>query len=132
MMQSVLMGVRQMLPVYDALLVDEHNGMTKALRDAAAALGDAAGPHADSIRGLAATLGSQPDLPEPPARADLMAAHREVGEGLVQAVLALDELQRAGDARADAALDVLRAHFATRVQRDVDVITMGGGFVGRG
>ena len=40
MAMSVLQQVRQTLPVNDQYMAEEHNGMTKALRDAAAELGN--------------------------------------------------------------------------------------------
>jgi hypothetical protein len=132
MMQSIILEIRQLLPVYDGYLAEEHNGMTQALRDAAAALEDVGGEAADRIRARAATLGELPDLPPPPDRAAVMAAHRELSTALVATVADLDELQRAGKARADAALEIVRAHLAPRLVRDAETMTVGSGFVGRG
>jgi hypothetical protein len=36
MMQSVIQEIRQMLPVFDVCIAEEHNQMTKVLRDVAA------------------------------------------------------------------------------------------------
>lgn len=132
MMQSVLQQIRQMLPVYDAYLVDEHNGMTRALRDTAAAIEGVAGPQADRVRERASTLGQRADLPATPDRAQIATAHRELGESLVATLTDLDVLQRAGETRADMALDVVRSHFGPRFQRDVATILVGAGMVGRG
>ena len=132
MMQSVLQEIRQMLPVLDTYLVDEHNGMIRTLRNAAKALGDAAGEEADRIRERASTLGQRDDLPAPPDHDAIASAHRELGEALVANVRDLDVLQRAGDTRADAALDEIRAHLLPRYVRDVATVTVGAGMVGRG
>jgi hypothetical protein len=69
MAQSILQAVRQMLPVYEACLIDEHNDMTRTLRDAAAQLADVRGAEAGRIRERAATLGQLPDRPTPPLAA---------------------------------------------------------------
>ena len=132
MMQSVLQEIRQMVPVLDTYLVDEHNGMARTLRDVAAALSDVPGPAADRIRERAATLGQRDDLPAPPDHESIAAAHRVLGEALVANVRDLDVLQRAGDTRADAALDKIRAHLLPRYVRDVATVTVGAGMVGRG
>lgn len=132
MIQSVLQQIRQTLPVLERYLVEEHNGMTRTLKDAAAALDGVQGEAADRIRGLASTLGSRPDLP-PPLDADAVAAaHRELGEALNATIVDIDVLLRAGESRADAALQVVRAHLGPRYVRDVQTVTVGGGFLGRG
>ena len=132
MMQSVLQQIRQVLPVYDGYLVDEHNDMTRTLRDAAAALGDATGPEADRIRERAAHLGHWADLPAPPEMAAIATAHRVLGDALVATVADLDVLQRAGDTRADDALQVVRGHYGPRYLRDISTILVGAGMLGRG
>lgn len=132
MMQSVLQEIRQLLPVYDAYLVDEHNGMTRALRGAAAALEGVNGTEADRIRDRAATLGQWADLPPAPDKAQIAAAHRQLGESLVATLTDLDVLQRAGETRADTALDIVRSHYGPRYVRDVATIVVGAGMVGRG
>ncbi len=132
MMQSVLQEIRQMVPVLDTYLVDEHNGMIRTLRNAALALGDAAGDEADRIRERADTLGQRDYLPAPPDHDAIASAHRELGEALVANVRDLDVLQRAGDTRADTSLDEIRAHLLPRYVRDVATVTVGAGMVGRG
>jgi hypothetical protein len=132
MMQSLLQGIRQILPVQDANLVDEHNAMTAVLRDVAATLGDVTGPAADRIRDRAATLGQTADLPAPMDRPAVADAHRQLGHAIEDTVVDLDELQRAGQASADAALHMVRGHFGPRFVRDVMTATVGEGFVGRG
>jgi hypothetical protein len=135
MAQSILQAVRQMLPVYEACLIDEHNGMTRTLRDAAAQLADVDGAEADRVRERAATLGQLPDRPAPPDRAELQVAHTELGRALEATIADLDVVQRAGGAdaaAADQALNTVRAHLAPRYVRDYQLITVGAGFHGRG
>jgi len=131
MIQSMLQGVRQTLPVMDAQLVDEHNDMIRTLRDTATALGDATGAAADRVRERAVTLGARDGVPQPPDRDALIAAHLELGEALEATFLDLDELQRAGVGSADEAVQVVRGHFAPRFIRDVETFCVGDGFVGR-
>ena len=61
-----------------------------------------------------------------------MAAHLELGRAIEASFLDLDELQRAGVASADDALDVVRAHLGQRYVRDAETVVVGDGFVGRG
>lgn len=132
MMQGVLQSIRQTLPRYDELLVVEHNDMTRTLREVASALGSASGPEADRIRARAAQLGGLPDLPAPLDRATVMAAHKALGDALVDNIEDLDALQRADIAAADDALGVIRAHLGPRHVRDMQTMTVGAGMVGRG
>lgn len=132
MMQSLIQGVRQMLPVLDEQLVDEHNDMIRTLADTATALGDVSGAEADRIRERAATLGEWDVLPAPPDRDAIVAAHTELGRAIEATFFDLDELQRAGVASADEALQVVRAHLGPRYVRDAETIVVGEGFVGRG
>jgi hypothetical protein len=132
MAQAVLQQVRQMLPAYERVLVEEHNEMTDVLRDVAVAVGETAGPEADAIRGRARTLGGRPDYPAPLEMAELMAAHRSLSQGLVDTLRDLDVLQRAGNAAADQALGRIREHLGPRTVRDVEMIVVGAGMVGRG
>ncbi len=134
MMQAVLQQLRQTLPGYLGLLVEEHNEMTRVLRATAAALDGVDGAAADRVRTRAAAE-QVPDLPAPVSEADAMAAHRRLGAALEAMLLDLDELQRAGGpgaAAADAALLVLRTHWGPRYRRDVARATVGAGFIGRG
>ena len=132
MMQSLLQGVRQLLPVYDAYLVDEHNDMIRTLRDTAAALGEATGEPADRVRERAATFGAWADLPAPPDADVVMAAHTELGRAIEATFLDLDELPRAGVASAADAVPVVRAHLGPRSVRDAQTIVVGEGMLGRG
>ena len=135
MMQSILQAVRQILPVFDACLIDEHNGMTAALRQVGEHLKDVAGPEADRMRKRAATLGQLADLPAPLDHASVSSAHTELGRALEASVLDLDVLQRGGGeaaTAADAALNAIRAHLAPRYLRDFQLMSVGAGFLGRG
>ena len=132
MMQSLIQGVRQMLPVIDEQLVDEHNDMIRTLRDTAAALGEATGEPAERVRERAATFGAWAGLPAPPDADVVMAAHTELGRAIEATFLDLDELQRAGVASADDAVQVVRAHLGPRYVRDAQTIVVGEGMLGRG
>ena len=132
MMQSLLQGLRQVLPVQEEYLVDEHNDMTRVLREVAATIGDAEGTAAGRIRERAETLGSWPDRPAPPDRSELESAHRALGDALTATLLDLDALQQSGSAVADQALGVLRGHLGPRYVRDTVTFTVGGGMLGRG
>jgi hypothetical protein len=132
MMQSIIQGVRQLLPVYDQYLAEEHNQMMQVLREIARGLGDVDGPAADRIRERATTLGSGDELPIPLDRETVMAAHRALGFALRDTMIDLDELQRGGVADADAGLQTLRAHLGQRIMRDVQTFLVGDAMVGRG
>lgn len=135
MMQSVLQAVRQILPVRAGYVVEEHNDMTRTLREAAAHLADVTGAEADRIRERAATLGLLADLPTPPDAAEINAAYGELTQALESTIADLDVIQRGGGApaaAADEALNIVRAHLAPRYLRDMMTISVGDGFVGRG
>jgi len=132
MVQSLIQEVRQAMPVYDTYIAQEHNEMTKVLRDVAAALGDTTGPEADRIRTRATTLGTKADVPMPADQEPIRAAHQELGYALQDCITDLDVLQRAGNTRADTALQSIRAHLLPRIVRDVATLTMAGGMAGRG
>ncbi len=131
MIQSLLQGVRQLLPELYQQLVDEHNDMIRTLRDTAEVLGDASGDAADRIRERAATFGAWEELPEPIDRVEAIAAYDELGRAIESSFRDLDELQRAGVESAFAALQVVRGHLAPRYLRDATTIKVGEGFVGR-
>jgi len=132
MMQSLLQGIRQTLPVVDAYLVDEHNDMITTLNNTATALGEAEGPAADRIRARAATIGQREPLPAPLDGVQLVTAHQELSHAIESTFRDLDELQRSGTASADEAIQVVRSHLAPRYVRQVEAFTVGDGFVGRG
>jgi uncharacterized protein YbjQ (UPF0145 family) len=132
MMQSLIQGVRQLLPVYDQYLAEEHNQMMEVLRDVAGTIGGSSGEAADRIRDRAATLGAGEDVPIPLDREAVMSAHRELGFALQQTMIDLDELQRAGNTDADAGLDLVREHMGPRIMRDVQTFLVGDALLGRG
>lgn len=132
MVQSLIQEVRQSLPVYDTYIAQEHNEMTQVLRDVAAALGDTSGPEADRIRARAASLGALANVPMPADQEPIRAAHRELSYALQDCMTDLDVLQRAGNTRADTALQSIRAHILPRIVRDVETLTIAGGMAGRG
>jgi hypothetical protein len=132
MMQSLLQTVRQVLPNYVANLVDEHNDMTRVLREVAAAMDGVSGDVAGRFAERGTTLGQWHDRPTPADPAELTAAHRELTESLAASMRDLDELQRAGLSQADEALQIIRGHLGSRYLRDVATVTVGGGMVGRG
>lgn len=135
MIQSLLQGARQMLPVYNACLVDEHNAMTRTLQEAASLLDGVEGDAAARIRGRAATVGQYADIPAPPDMAAVAQAHRELGNAMEANIADLDIIQRSGTddvAAADAALTAIRAHLGPRYSRDAQAIFVGAGMIGRG
>lgn len=133
MMQSVIQGIRQLLPVYDQYLAEEHNQMMALLREVAERLGDTSGDAADRIRQRASTIGARDEVPIPLDRSAVMAAHRDLGEALQATMIDIDELQRAGGgADADAALELIRGHYGPRLVRDVQTFLVGDALLGRG
>lgn len=132
MMQSLMQQIRQALPVYDVHIAEEHNSMTRTLREIADALSGIDGPEADRIRDRASRLGALPDVPVPQDPAPVRQAHRTLGYALQDTMVDLDALQRAGNQQADHGLQILRAHLMPRIMRDVATVTVGGGMVGRG
>ncbi len=132
MMQSIIQGIRQLLPVYDQYLAEEHNQMMVALRDVAARLDGSSGEAVERIRERAATLGAGDEVPIPLDREVVMAAHRELGFALQATVADLDELQRGGNADADAGLELLRGHMGPQLVRHVQTFLVGDALLGRG
>jgi hypothetical protein len=132
MMQSVIQGIRQLLPVYDQYLAEEHNQMVGVLRDVAGAIDASSGAAADRIRERAATFGTGDELPIPLNRDVVMAAHRQLGVALKESMIDLDELQRAGDVAADTGLEVIRGHLGPRIARDTQTFLVGDALLGRG
>ena len=132
MMQSLIQQVRQVLPMMDAAVAQEHNQMTQTLRDVATMLGDVSGPEADRIRDRAATLGALADVPVPVDQAPVRESHSRLGYGLQETIADLDVLQRAGHASADAALQRLREYLMPTILNNIAAISVGGGMVGRG
>ena len=132
MMQSLLQQVRQVLPVFDRVIAEEHNQMTSTLCDVAAALDGVSGAEADRIRARAATLGAQGDVPVPVDQTPVRAAHSALGFALQDTIEDLDALQRAGHTQADEALTRLRQFLLPAIVSHIAAISVGGGMVGRG
>jgi hypothetical protein len=136
MMQSIIQGVRQLLPVYDQYLAEEHNEMMALLRDVAARLDGTSGDAADRIRERASNLGSGEELPIPVDREAAVAAHRELGFAMQATMIDLDELQRNGDAAdngsADDALGLIRGHLGPQIVRSAETFLVGDALLGRG
>lgn len=132
MMQSLLQGVRQILPDYEASLVREHNEMNAALRDAAAHLDGIDTPEADRMRERAAGIASEPDLPPPADTESIRSAHRLRSEAVRDCLMDLDVLQRAGVAEADASLTTLRAMLTPHYLNYIATFPVEGGMLGRG
>ncbi len=132
MMQSVIQGIRQLLPVYDQYLAEEHNQMLGVLREVAGTIVGSSGPAADRIRERAAALANSAELPMPLDRDAVMAAHRRLGVALQESMIDLDELQRAGDTDADAGLEAIRGHLGPRIARDTQTFLVGDALLGRG
>jgi hypothetical protein len=132
MMQSIIQEIRQVLPVFDTYIAIEHNQMTQVLKDMSAALDGVNGAEADRIRDRAKTLGARADVVVPVDQEPIRASHRELGYALQDNMTDLDVLQRAGETKADVALQILRAHLMPRIVRDVETLTVGSGVAGRG
>jgi hypothetical protein len=132
MMQAILQQVRQTLPHYQEYLAEEHNGMTEVMRAVASAIGGAAGPEADRIRERATTLGGRAPFPMPVDPAEVSAGSKLLNQGILDTMLDLDVLQRAGNKDADTALGIIRTHLGPRYARDCATLLVGAGMVGRG
>lgn len=132
MMQSLLQEIRQVLPVFDRTIAEEHNQMTQTLRDVAALLHGVSGEEADRIRSRASTLGALTDVPVPVDQEPVRAAHQKLGYALQDTISDLDVLQRAGETKADEALTRLRMFLMPTIINHVTAISVGGGMVGRG
>ena len=132
MSQSLLQTVRQLLPIYDQCLVEEHNDMIRVLQDTSAALADVDAEPAQRIAALATAESARDEFPAPPDREAVIAGHRALTTALGDVIRDIDELQRAGVAQADEALDVVRSHLGPRYLRDAATVTVQGGMIGRG
>lgn len=132
MMQSLVQELRQLLPVYDTYIAEEHNAMIDVFKDCAQKLDGVSGEAADRIRGRATKWASHPTVPIPQPQDPIRTAHRSMSLDLQETITDLDVLQREGESRADEALNVVRTHLAPRLVRDVATVSLEGGFVGRG
>ena len=132
MMQSLLQEIRQVLPLFDKTIAEEHNQMTQTLRDIAAKLDGISGAEADRIRGRATTLGALSNVAIPADQSPVREAHQKLGYALQDTISDLDVLQRAGETKADEALHRLREFLMPTIVNHVTAISVGGGMVGRG
>lgn len=132
MMQSLVQELRQLLPVYDTYVAEEHNAMIGVFKECASALDGVTGETAERIRERAVKWGARAEVPLPQAQDPIREAHRSMSLEIQSTIADLDVLQRAGESRADVALNIVRAHLAPRVVRDVATVSLEGGFVGRG
>ena len=87
---------------------------------------------ADRIRARASTLGALTDVPVPVDQEPVRAAHQKLGYALQDTISDLDVLQRAGETKADEALNRLRMFLMPTIINHVTAISVGGGMVGRG
>lgn len=131
MMQSVIQEIRQMLPVFDVCIAEEHNQMTKVLRDVASLVGNMNSDAALRISERGATLGAVADVPLP-EKTDVAGAHRALGFALQETLRDLDELQRKDFTVADDALDTVRSYLYPSFVRYANTVSVEGGMVGRG
>jgi hypothetical protein len=131
MMQSVIQEIRQLLPVFDAYVAQEHNEMTKVLRDVASLVGGIDSEASLRISERGATLGAVVDVPVPENN-DVNSAHRALGFALQDTLRDLDELQRKGFTVADDALDIVRSYLYPTFVRYANTVSIEGGMVGRG
>ena len=132
MMQSLIQELRQLIPVYDKYVAEEHNAMISVFRECASQLDGVSGTEADRVRERAAKWGGASEVLVPPDQQPIREAHRAMTLALQETITDLDVLQRSGDARGDAALNAVRAHLVPRIARDVATVSLEGGFVGRG
>lgn len=132
MMQSLLQEVRQVLPIFDKAIAEEHNQMTLTLREVATKLEGISGAEADRIRDRATTLGALSDVAIPADQSPVREAHQKLGYALQDTISDLDVLQRAGETKADEALLRLREFLMPTIVNHVAATSVGGGMVGRG
>lgn len=131
MMQSVIQELRQVLPVFDTYIAEEHNQMTKVLRDVASLVSDIDSDAALRISERGLTLGAVADVPVPENN-DVNSVHRALGFALQDTLRDLDELQRKGFTVADDALGTVRSYLYPSFVRYANTVSVEGGMVGRG
>lgn len=132
MIQAMLQTLVQRYPVEQQLMAAEHNDMAQVLRDVAGMVKGASSDAAEAIRKRGETLGSRADLPALPGNAEIVAAHRELSEAIIETMTDLDTMLRAGDESAGPALARVRQHAAARTVQEFSVYTIGAGMAGRG
>jgi len=132
MIQSLLQSIRQILPVRDAYLVEEHDEMIATLANMCTELSEVEHDAAIRLRERLGQYSDHPELPAPLPYETIAAQHHELSTALEGSLYELDEMQRAGITEADVALNHVRAHLGPRFVRDAATITIEGGMVGRG
>ncbi len=132
MAQAVLQMARQMIPVQLQYMCEEHNQMAALFREIGELIGESPGPEADRLRELAAKYGSRPAFPVIPSTQEVVEGHKELTQGLVDAIRDLDVLIAQGNENARQALLRFRENFGPRVARDFATMVVGAGLAGRG
>ncbi|MCK9517637.1 MAG: hypothetical protein M0R74_01225 [Dehalococcoidia bacterium] len=132
MAQAVLQMARQMIPVQLQYMCEEHNQMTSLFREIGELIGDTPGPEADRIRELAQKFGNRQQFPVVPPTTEVMESHRELAQGLVDAIRNLDVLIVQGNDGANQAILRFREQFGPRIARDFATMVAGAGMAGRG
>lgn len=132
MIQALLQTLVQRYPVEQQLMAAEHNDMTAVLRDVAGMTGPASGDAAAAIRKRGEGLGRRPDFAAIPSNEEIVAAHRELSEAILETIADLDTMMRVGDETAVKALQRVRQHAAGRTVQEFGIYTIGAGMAGRG
>lgn len=127
MSQILLQQAIQRLQSEPSILVAEHNEMTALYRRLSESLTDCAGEAAERIRQRGVTMGGQKDIPAPYPANELTDAHHRLSEGLIATLDDLDQLCSQESQRANAALEILRAHLMVRTLRDFQTLMVNPG-----
>jgi hypothetical protein len=114
MVQALLQWVVQRVQNDTPALTAEHNEMITLHHMLAAQIAGCSGEAAARIEQRGATLGKREPIPAPYPFERLADAHHELSEGLISTLSDLDELLRAGESRAQSALETLRRHMVRR------------------
>jgi hypothetical protein len=120
----VLQWVIQRVERDPELLALEHNEMAALYRELAEMFSGEHGAAGERLRARAEELGKAADLPIPPSPSAVSDAHHRLSEELIGTLSELDELIRAGDPQADAALLRVRQHLSSRATRDFQSLTV--------
>ena len=132
MIQALLQTVVQRYPVEQQLMAAEHNEMAAVLREVAGIVVDAQSEAAGQIRERGEFLGRRDDFVAIPANEEIVNAHRELSQALIDTMTDLDTMLRDGDEVAGKALARLRQHITGRTLQEFNVYTVGAGMAGRG
>lgn len=132
MIQALLQTLVQRYPVEQQLMAVEHNEMAAVLRDVAGMVGAASSEAAVAIRERGEALGARPDFPALPGNDEIVAAHRELSQAIIDTMTDLDTMMRDGDELAGRALARVRQHAAARTVQEFGIYTIGAGMAGRG